>query len=74
MSNEFDRYPPALAQPSVLKFVAGVQAHARAADSVDHTGGIAWRGSPAARMLCMQLLSLVGQADRGRARRLRDIK
>jgi len=33
MSNEFP------------KFVAGVRLHARAADSREHTDGIAWRGS-----------------------------
>ena len=40
------------------KFVSGLRLQARAADSVDYTGNIAWRGSPAAG---------------SRARRMRDI-
>jgi phage tail tape-measure protein len=47
MSNEFSR-----------KFVAGVQVHARAADSVDHTGDI---------------LGAIAKAAQAAARRLRGI-
>ena len=45
MSNEFDRYMAAVDSLRFLKFVAGVRLHARAADSVEHTGNMAWRGS-----------------------------
>jgi hypothetical protein len=48
MSNEFDRYTSVPATLRLLKFVAGLRLQARAADSVDHTDGIAWRASLAA--------------------------
>ncbi len=47
MSNEFDRYTTAFDTLRFVKFVAGVRLHARATDSVDTIGNIAWRGSQA---------------------------
>ena len=38
-----------------LQFGAGLQVQARAADSVDQKGGIAWRGSPAHGMRARRL-------------------
>jgi len=59
MSTEFGRWLLVFASLRFPKFGAGLQVQARAADSVEHTSDIAWRGSPAAG---------------SRARRLRDIK
>jgi hypothetical protein len=67
MSNEFDRNAPVARSDIFFKFVAGLRLQARAADSVDCTGGIGWplrahrryasirRGSPAHGMRARRL-------------------
>ena len=69
-SNGFDRYALVFASLRSLKFGAGLrvralraiplilgkaEGEARAADSVDHTDGIAWRVSPAHGMRARRL-------------------